>query len=198
MTMQWSGEVALLCADVGFQVRPSKQDEEAFRKRRQREINQINVLSGSVVKDQARDVGGGVALLPETAVDTQHEFAVTDADFADVGWEDGAYVVSIRLNAGLYTAGGAAVATAAPTQAVDEPAKEFTVYARLAALETLIGIRCRSLTVEKTDDKAAKKRKARPAAPRRSKAERDRDIQRHKEHTLAICAHTSDLVSVPQ
>ena len=39
-----------------------------------------------------------------------------------------------------------------------------------------------------------KKRKTRAAAPRRSSAQRAFDLQQHKAHVLALCAHAVELV----
>ena len=103
-------------ADVGNAVadlRPAKADEEAYRKRRQKEILQINALSGAVLKQQIIEHSSVVQQLPGASVRTadddaddaeaqpnavvavaapilSRELAANDDDFADVDWEEGA------------------------------------------------------------------------------------------------------------
>jgi hypothetical protein len=165
-------------------LRPAKEDEARFRASRQREIATLNQLSAVRVEhvhadddaidddnksDESDDqLGvGGAVVDPALLVDNDDQ-----GDFDNDEWEDGDDNVHNSTNT-------------ATTAAFDDDEED--------AIEVTVDLSGKKSQQQQQSGSSSQAKPKRPAAPRRSKVDKDADLNQHRMHLMLMLAHI-DLV----
>jgi hypothetical protein len=158
-------------------LRPAKADEAQFRASRQREIAHLNQLSAVRVEhvndnindndddddDDNDDLVGGSVVDPALLVDNGDDF-----DNDEDEWEDGD---------NFHTDSTVADTSQLTARRPDDDDE---------AIEVTVDLNAKS---QPTQSSSSQSKPRRPAAPRRSKADKDDDLTQHRMHLTVMLAH---------